>query len=108
MPAGNEFDWDAYRLRTARIDAIPSKGSMLRAATQNQRGVRIRRVSPVAAHPGEGRLTPATAAAQAWQPELVFLPLTGPLITCGSSISAKVAAVMDVRDPLLGSEPKND
>ena len=33
------------------------------------------RVSPVAAHPGEGRLTPATAAAQARRPEPLFMPL---------------------------------
>jgi hypothetical protein len=39
-------------------------------------------VSPVATHPGEGRLTPATAAAQAWRPELVFMPLSRPSRPC--------------------------
>jgi hypothetical protein len=34
---------------------------------------RFRRILLLAAHPGEGRFTQPTAAAQAWRPELVFL-----------------------------------
>src|SRR5207249_831764 len=39
---------------------------------------RHRRVSPVAGGPGEGPLSEPTAAARAWGPELVFMPLSGP------------------------------
>jgi len=34
----------------------------------------LRRIFLLAAHPGEGRFTQPTAAAQAWRPELVFMP----------------------------------
>jgi len=35
-----------------------------------------RRIFLLAAHPGEGRFTKSTAAVQAWQPEMVFMPYT--------------------------------
>ena len=36
-----------------------------------------RRIFLLAAHPGEGLFSQQTAAAQAWRPELVFMPLLG-------------------------------
>src|SRR5260370_42405278 len=41
--------------------------------------VRNRRILLLAANPGEGRFTQPTAAIQTWQPELVFMPQSGPL-----------------------------
>jgi hypothetical protein len=35
---------------------------------------RLRRMSPVAPRPSEGRFTQATAATQAWRPEPLFMP----------------------------------
>jgi hypothetical protein len=40
---------------------------------------RNRRIFLLAAHPGDGRFTQPTAAAQAWRPELVFMPPKPPL-----------------------------
>jgi hypothetical protein len=37
----------------------------------------LRRILLLAAHPGERRLTKPTAVAQAWRPELVFMPRSG-------------------------------
>ena len=43
------------------------------------RRVRNRRIFLLAAHPGEGLFTQPTAAAQAWRPELVFMPIIDPV-----------------------------
>jgi hypothetical protein len=39
--------------------------------------VRFRRIVLLAVRSGEGLFSERTAAAQAWRPELVFLPLSG-------------------------------
>ena len=50
------------------------------------------RIFLLAARPGEGRFTQPTAAAQAWRPELVFMPRSRHLAIRATNSSTRVAA----------------
>src|SRR5229473_4777447 len=67
----------ARKLQPDRTDARSWFGMTFAKETPAWRAtpaVRFRRLSPVASRPGEGRLTDPIAGAQAWRPELVFMP----------------------------------
>ena len=62
-------------METRRLNAERPVSTHPRSLTVVPANGGNRRIFLLAAHPGEGRFTQPTTAAQAWRPELVFMPL---------------------------------